>query len=278
MSRSDVPTATLATALNEGASLAFTSGTEALQLQDGVLSVGPDTDEASLQRLYQGLLGRAGDLAGLSYYDAQLAAGLSEPQVAAEFLTSAEYVAEQGTPTPQQLVTSLYQSMLGRSATADPAGDGYWLRLLLQGSSPGAVVAGLADSAEAKAHLASDTAQVYVPSAAAVLAAELYQTGLDRAPDPGSLAAIVTTEAALPPAQLAATITESAEFAADHAGQNAGALVASFYQDGLGRLPDAGGAAFWTGQLLTGAGAASVLLGIATSPEGAAHQAGILSL
>ena len=51
--------------LDRGASMQFVAGTEAIQLTDGTLSVGADTVQASVQRLYEGLLGRAGDTGGL---------------------------------------------------------------------------------------------------------------------------------------------------------------------------------------------------------------------
>ena len=277
VSEGDVPSAAIAAALGRGASLAFTSGTQSVALQDGVLSVGSDTSEATIQRLYEGLLGRAGDPVGLSFYDAQLAAGITAAQVASEFLTSAEYVADHGAQTAQQLVASLYQGLLGRDAAMDPQ-SAFWVGLLGQGVSAGAVAAGIAGSPEVATVLAADTSAVYVPSPAAVLGTELYETGLGRAPDPASLANIVTLNASLPPLPFAAQVVASAEFAADHARQGDAALVASFYQDGLGRAPDPIGGAFWTAQLTGGASVASVLLGIAGSQESSAHQAPLLTV
>ena len=78
--------------------------------------------------------------------------------------------------------------------------------------------------------------------------------------------------ATLTPAQLAAEIAGSAEFMNDHTGQGNAAYVTSLYQNGLGRAPDAPGAAFWTGMLDNGGfSRGDEILGFATSTEGMAH-------
>ena len=51
----------------------------------------------------------------MSSFDAQLSAGVSKATVASEIMNSPEYIApDHGTQTPTQLVTSLYQGLLGR--------------------------------------------------------------------------------------------------------------------------------------------------------------------
>ena len=64
----------------------------------------------------------------------------------------------------------------------------------------------------------------------------------------------------------------SAEFQALHGAQSDTAFIASLYQDGLGRPPDAAGARFYAGLLNSGAGSrADVLADIATSFEASVH-------
>ncbi len=270
ISTTDFSSADLGAVLAEGAKFAFINGTEAVLLTDSTLSVGVDTNEATIQRLYEGLLGRGGDTGGLSGFDAQLTSGVSKATVASEFLNSPEYVAAHGTPPNDQFVASLYQGVLGR--VPDPGGAALWSGLLGGGVSRGDVAVAIADSPEAKSHLAATTAQVYVPNAAGTLVHELFETGLGREVDLASLPNFKAAYATQTPAQLAADIAGSPEFINDHIGQNNAAYVSSLYQDGLGRAPDAAGSALWTGQLDSGSATRSdVLLNFAVSSEGAAH-------
>ena len=271
VSTSDFASDDIGAAMAQGARLAFVGGTEAVQLVDGTLSVGPDTGEAAIQRLYEGLLGRSNDTSGISYYDKQLIGGASEVSVAAQFLTSSEYIADTGTQTDAQFVASLYQGFLGRSAAADP-GSTYWTNLLASGVSRATVTIGISDSPEAKTALGLTTEQVWVPHAPGTLAHELYETGLGREVELPALANFNKYFSALTPAQFAAQIASSPEFLADHGSQSNAAYVGSLYTNGLGRTADVRGLAYWTNELNSGtATRGGVLLGIATSPEAAAH-------
>jgi hypothetical protein len=48
------------------------------------------------------------------------------------------------------------------------------------------------------------------------------------------------------------------------------------YENGLGRAPDAAGAAGWVNYLNSGGSVANVVLGIATSSEAAAHLTAVI--
>jgi hypothetical protein len=255
-----------------GDGMQFVAGTEAIQLTDGTLSVGPDTGGAYLQRLYEGLLGRSGDPAGLEANAAQLqSAGMAA--LATDFLGSAEFQALHpgvASLSNGNFVVFLYQSFLGRAP--DAGGFTAFTNALNAGASRGSVAAAIANSAEAKADFQSATDGVWVPSAAGGLITELYHTALDRAPDLGGLAAFKTAlQDGATLLQLAQAITASPEFAADHAGLTAAGLITSFYEDGLGRAPDAGGLQTYLGALQAGASVGQVLLDIATSPEAGLH-------
>jgi hypothetical protein len=269
-STADFSSADLGAVLTQGGHFAFVGGTEAVQLTDGILSVGPDTNEAALQRLYEGLLGRSADAGGISNADSQLSAGVSQGAIADGLVNSAEYAADHGVQTDQQFVDTLYQGLLGRPASEDTQSS-YWTMLLSQGVSRGTIAAGVADTAEAKAHLAAATAQVFVPSASGTLAHELYETGLGREVDLPGLAGFQAAAATQTPSQLAAGLAGSAEFATDHAGQSNAAFVNSLYEAGIGRAADPSGSSFWTGLLDGGTSRGDVLLGIATSSDAAAH-------
>jgi hypothetical protein len=263
----------LATLLGQGYSFKFISSTEALQLTNGTLSVGPDTTEALVQRLYEGLLGRAGDPSGLAGFNATLTSGGSPAAVATTIMASAEYQALHGAPAAQtdtQFVTGLYEGFLSRTpGQSELAG---WVNAIAQGTSRGEVAAEFAQSAEAKTDMASATTHVWVPDPQGALITELYETGLGRAPDlAGLLGWKQQLSAGLTPLQLAQEIATSPEFVADHAGSSNAAFVTSLYQDGLGRTPGASELQGWVGQLQAGAVSTNVFYGIATSAEAGSH-------
>ena len=267
----DFSSAALAPMLNGGVKLAFTSGTELVSLTDSRLNVGPDTNEATVQRLYEGLLGRGSDPSGIGAFSTLLNDGVSKAAIAQVFVGSGEFVAGHGAETDGQFVQTLYEGMLGRSAMPDPALP-VWTSMLAQGMTRGALAAVFADSAEAKAHLSATTAQVYVPDANGTLVHDLFETGLAREVDEGSLPLIKNALSVLTPAQLAGAIVGSAEFAADHASQSNAAYVNSLYQAGFGRAADPAGLAAWTGVLSSGAASrGGLLLSFATSGEAATH-------
>ena len=260
----------LGTLLGLDYGLAFIPGTEAVTLVDGTLSVGPDTQEATVQRLYEGLLGHSGTPAGLEFWDAQIASGASASAVAAGFLDSAEYQSSHGTLTNGQFVDSLYQGFLGRAP--DAPGGAFWTGLLDSGTSRADVVIGIAQSADAKTVLASKTSQVWAPNAAGTLAVELYQTGLDRTVDQAGLAFVQSAVSQGGTAlQIAQDFVAAQEFQALHGMQSDTAFVASLYQDGLGRAPDQAGSSFYSGVLSSSGSRADVLADIATSSEARMH-------
>lgn len=259
----------IGTLLNSGYSLQFVSGTEAATLVDGTLSVGQDTNEAYIQRLYEGLLGRGGDEGGLGYYDQQMSGGVSQAQIATQFLSDPEYTALHGNQTDAQFVTNLYQGMLGRTASTGEMS--YWTGAINQ-IGQGGVAAGIANSAESKAYLAADTAQVFAPNSNDAAVYQLFQTGLNREVDLGSLSFFGgALNGGASPLQIAESIANSAEFQADHASQGNADFVASLYENGLGRAPDTGAQGFIDALNNGTADRGAVLLTIASSAEASAH-------
>ena len=261
----------IAELVRQGYAMDFLPGTTALRLTNGTLSLGPNTNEAYLQRLYEGLLGRPGDAIGLAGFDQLFSSGVSRAFFAALFLNSGEYGAlhgPQADATDAGFVTSLYQGVLGRAA--DGAGFAGWVAALARGASRAEVASGFVQSAEAVTRFAAATAHVWVPSRYGAPVSQLYATGLGRDPDQLGLYGWTSSLQGQPTAQgVAEGIANSVEFKADHAGQGAAALIDSLYRAGLGRAPDAAGAQAWTTALQNGASTGSVLLGIASSSEAA---------
>ncbi len=254
-----------------GYALDFTPTTESLTTVDGTLSLQPDTEEAYLQRLYQGLLGRSADTAGLSFWDNQLYSGYSQGAVANLVMADAEYQSGHASMTNTQFVTSLYQGFLGQTPTASALAS--YTGLLASGTSRGDIVASIANSQAAKTFLTSATPAVWVPSPDGTLAYEAYQTGLGREVDLPSLVNIeANLRGGLTVPQFFQQIVASTEFTNLHGAQSNTDFVTGLYQAGLGRAPDAAGLSFYTGLLNSGTGTrADVLFDISTSAEAAAH-------
>ncbi len=271
VSTAEVSSSDLSQQLQSGASLQFVGGTKTILLADGTLSVAPDTNEAFLTRLYEGLLGRAPDKSGLSSWDTQLH-GSSKAVVAQSFLDSNEYQGSHAGQTDSQFVDSLYQSMLGRPGEA--GGVEYWAQALAGGMSRGEVASAFADSPEAIQHWSDLTAGgifAYDPNAAIVRAD--YQMAFGRDADTGGLTFWTNLlNSGATTAQLAQDFTMSSEFQTLHGEQTDTQYVQSLYQTDLGRQPEPQGLQYWVGELQSGTMTrADVLTAFAGSPEGLQH-------
>ena len=97
-----------------------------------------------LSSLYQGLLGRQGDVEGMGAWQRAMQGGLSPMGAISGFLGSPEYGA--ANRTPQNIVGGLYQSLLGRAPEAQ--GAGAWSSMLPSGL--GNVAQGIWESPEAQ--------------------------------------------------------------------------------------------------------------------------------
>ncbi len=278
VSTTDFSSADIGNALGLGAKLAFIDGTQSVQLTDGTLSVGADTQEASIQRLYVGLLGRASDAGGITFYDQLATNGVSTSQIAHDIMQSPEYIAAQSGVSNADFVATLYHNALGRDAALDPQGASYWTNLLGQGASRADVAVGISGAQEAKATLAPQTTDLFVSHDPGKLGHLLYETGLGREIELNALSSYQQSFDALSPTQFADDVASSAEFQQLHAGQNNAQYVQSLYQAGLGRAADASGLSFYAGQLNSGnASRGGVLLDIASSNEATAHLTAALN-
>lgn len=256
--------------------LQFVPGTQAVVLVDGTLSIGPNTDEAFIARLYEGLLGRPYDANGLSVWVSQLP-NQGQAAIAQQFVDSSEYQSVHGAQDNTAFVNSLYESVLGRAA--EPGGLAAWTQMLTDGTSRGEVAAAIADSAEAKQRWADITsAGIFARDFDAATVREDYLAAFGREADTGGLAHwtnLLKTE--ISPADLAQDLAGSSEFQALHGQQTDMEYVESLYENGLGRPGDPGREAFWVNSLQSGASRADVLAAIAQSQEGQQHLGWALS-
>lgn len=111
------------------------------------VAVAGNETEATILRLYQGVLGRDADKAGADYWIDELNTdGTSLSGFARSFLDSTE-LNEQGPLTNEQFIDALYSNALGR--TAEDAGKAYWLNDLNNGQDRADVTISIVGSAEA---------------------------------------------------------------------------------------------------------------------------------
>lgn len=97
----------------------------------------------------------------------------------------------------------------------------------------------------------------------------MYQVAFDRVPDPGGLGFYIgVLDRGAQLRDIATSFIASAEFQAKYGALDNGAFVTLLYENALGREPDAGGFAFYTGNLDNGIGTrADVLVAFAVSAE-----------
>jgi Domain of unknown function (DUF4214) len=96
----------------------------------------------------------------------------------------------------------------------------------------------------------------------------LYLAAFNRIPDQPGLINWVGYAQANSLLSVADTFTASQEFINLYGGLSDTAYVTALYQNVLGRAPDPGGLANWTGLLASGTSRGGVLIGFAQSPEG----------
>jgi hypothetical protein len=110
----------------------------------------PDALVASVTRLYYAELGRAPDIAGLSFWTSALADGAASLDDEASALAgSPEFIGRYGNLTDAGFVNRVYQNVLGRAG--EPTGVAFWAETLAGGATRGSVVIGFSESAEFKA-------------------------------------------------------------------------------------------------------------------------------
>ena len=109
--------------------------------------VGASEDEATVARLYSAALGREPDYSGLSYWIMVSRSGVTTTEIADFFASSTEFQELYDGASNYDVVSQLYQNVLGRAAEAE--GINFWTGHLDAGNSTlSEVLVGFADSVE----------------------------------------------------------------------------------------------------------------------------------
>ncbi len=239
-----------------------------------------DTASAQIVRMYQATLDRTPDDSGHGNWTNAVLGGLPLSQVAAGFVSSAEFQATYGGLTDQQFVTLLYNNVLDRAP--DPSGEAGWLNVLASGTPRSDVVLGFSESAE--------FVQKMLPEAIKYSQAELmgdftddvvrlYQATLDRLPDLGGL--IGWTQNLANGTDFLSVVNgfvNSAEFQSVYGALTDSQFVTLLYNNVLNRAPDPGGAAGWEGAMANGMTRAEVVQGFSQSAEFVNNMAPIIEV
>ncbi|WP_336488157.1 DUF4214 domain-containing protein [Methylobacterium nigriterrae] len=112
-----------------------------------VLINAANADQAVIARMYDALLNRSADSAGLQYWWNQNESGTSLHDIAHSFLNSPEFQASSSNLSNTAFIDQLYHNMFGRSA--EQGGLDYWNDQLTKGLSREDLVVNIAKSLEA---------------------------------------------------------------------------------------------------------------------------------
>ena len=179
-----------------------------------------------IESIYEQYLGRGADAAGENFWVTSMQQGLTQEQLEADFIGSAEYIADHG-GHGSGWVSGMYENLLGRSP--DDAGLSYWVNALESGANPISVALGFAASREREAMQVTDD----------------YQELLGRAPGAAEINSWVAAfENGVTNDEVVAGFVGSAEFLAD-LGHDLVQFIDAAYHDLLGRSADPSAIEHW---------------------------------
>ncbi|HEY1042492.1 MAG TPA: DUF4214 domain-containing protein, partial [Telluria sp.] len=119
--------------LDDGESVDQLVNIERVLYSNGAVALDIDGTGGQAYRVYNAVLGRAPDAAGLGFWLSNMDKGVSLSAVAGDMMTSPEFVANFGANlSNQQLVETLYQNILDRAP--EQAGLAYWVDALNAGT------------------------------------------------------------------------------------------------------------------------------------------------
>lgn len=209
-----------------------------------------------IDNIYQQYLGRGADSSGQQYWVAAMQNGMTQEQLEADFIGSAEYIADHG-GKGSGWVTGMYHDLLGR--TPDAGGLTHWVDSLDSGVDPALVALGFAASAEREGmEIVSD-----------------YQSLLGRTPGASEIDSWVNAfEHGITNDDVVAGFIGSAEFL-EKLGDDLVHFIDAAYQDLLGRSADPAAIQHWYETLhppTTTDTSATHLVVSASSTAGAGYQ------
>jgi hypothetical protein len=218
--------------------------------------------DGQVSRLYQAYFLRQPDGGGFNYWLDQRSGGVALETVSSAFAGSSEFQASYGALDDTHFLFLVYSNVLGRQPDLD--GFNYWMAQLAAGASRGQVMIGFSESDEfinrtgTYGRQSVNEAEVYRQYVAAFL----------RFPDPaGYLYWVTARNNGTSLESMAAEFIVSAEFVERYGSLPDDEFVRLVYLNVLSREPDAGGLAYWVGQLGAGTSRASLLVGFAQSQE-----------
>lgn len=139
-----------------GGSEALTA-VERVMFADGTLALDLDGAAGQAYRLYNAVLGREPDTAGLGFWTTQFDGGLALTNAAALFLESDEFAGTFGTDLDDAtFVDTLYRNVLGRPG--DPEGVAFWEEQLAAGLARDETLALFSESEENRAAVDAEIA------------------------------------------------------------------------------------------------------------------------
>jgi subtilisin family serine protease/sugar lactone lactonase YvrE len=264
-----------------------------------VLKYGSLDNIGFVQQLYRNVLGREADPAGLNDWVGQLNAGATRGKILVGFSESNEfkgdmadqveivrlyYLLEQRMPTAAEM-QSWIEFFDGDDQTetllaqAHPSGlsDADYVQAVFQAflcrpADAGALsnfTAGLAAGTVTHGSLVDTVLNSTEFGIYVAPVSRLYLAAFQRVPDqPGLVNWVNYARAGNSLQSMADTFTASQEFINRYGGSSDTDYVTQLYQNVLGRAPDPGGLAHWTGLLSGGATRGQVLTGFSESQEG----------
>jgi Ca2+-binding RTX toxin-like protein len=242
---------------------------ERINFQDGVLVLDPNGVAAQVTRLYDTVLQRTPDQAGLDLWVDQIEdRGGTLKDVARGFLNSPEFQTRTGGLSNADFVEFLYNNALGRAS--DPGGKANWVQQLNSGADRADLLIGFSESAEHRGLTAELVSKGFFNTDDAYqTVALLYDSFAGRLPDANGLInwAEALKSGALTLSQVATGFANSDEFQSRTAGMSHAQLVEFMYQNTLDRGSDPGGKAAWVNALDKGLSDADLLLGFSQSQE-----------
>lgn len=244
------------------------TGVETIAFRDAVLTFDENSDAAFVMRMYDTVLRRTPDPAGLDSWLDAMDHGTTRAQVAKGFLGSQEFALVTGSLSTPDYVEYLYNHALGRAS--DPSGKAGWVNYIDSGTMSRAdVLMGFSESQEHKNLTAGTLNQgLWHTNDNFQQIEALYDSFADRLPDQaGLLGWADLMDRGMTLKQVATGFAGSAEFAARTTGMSNANLVEYMYNTTLDRPSDAVGKAYWVDQLDHGMSKGDLLLGFSSSLE-----------